>query len=652
MARGFLLAIPVVAMVAAGCGGGDDDGGDAGSGDPEPICLQPAEGPYALAFTDVTGALGLGPGGLNLTGNLVTIADVDGDHWPDILMTRGSTTRDDPAAPTSQYRLVLNRGGASYEDATFTSGLFTARDGTPGRATTFVVFGDVDNDGDRDALSAVNQTVENYSTLEDTTAVFLNDGTGRFSIGPDQSFSAEVVDPITGAAFLDYDHDGLLDLFTGHHYASYGNNDTNVQDSLFRGDGLGNFVDVSVAAGVATVPFSETDAPGGDTHKPTWGVTACDLDGDGWDDLLTNSYGRQFNQLFRNLGDGTYENLTMTSGFASDGNEDFSDNNFFLCYCQEHPDEPTCEGAGSPSIVCDTYSWDVGADDQPWRLGGNSSNAVCGDVDNDGDMDILEVELAHWHIGQSSDKTELLINDGFPAAPFARPGNEATGLTRGHISGWNEGDLGGILADFDNDGRLDVLVASSDYPDTYSLLWQQEADGTFEEVGQGAGARVQRSHGIGLVDFDRDGDYDIVSGTSSARWYETDSPPYPGDVYAYVLRNDTGAAANKLLLHLRGSGAAGGANRDAVGARVTVQAGGRTFVREVQGGYGLDGIQQDDLLIIGLGAACTADSVTIRWPDAAMTEETFTGVLANHVFVVEQGQAPRYEALAAYAPAP
>jgi hypothetical protein len=651
----LILALSALAAALAACSGDDDDdaidaGVDAG---PEPICLEPGDGPYPLAFTDVTEELGLGPDALRITGNLAAIADVNGDHWPDLALSKGSTARETPEAPQGLYRLLLNNGDGSFTDATFTSGLFTARDGTGGRAGTYAVFADVDNDGDKDALGVVYEDTGNYADLLDGTSIYFNDGTGAFAIGPEQDFSPDVVNPMAGAAFLDYDHDGLLDLFAGHHYGNYGYLNTTIEDSVLRGDGAGGFTDVTEEVGAGTVDWSSSAAPEGNTHKPTWGVTACDLDGDGWDDLLTDSYGRQFNQTFRNVG-GMFENLTMTSGFASDGNEDYGDNQFYLCFCEAHPDEPACEGAGDPSIYCDGLenSWTVGSDDQPWRLGGNNSNAACGDLDNDGDMDLLNTTIAHWHIGQSSDKTELLYNEGFPAAPFARPGNEATGLTRAHAPSWNEGDLGGLLADFDNDGRLDVFVASSDYPDTFSLLWQQQTDGTFEEIEEEAGALVHRSHGVAVIDFDRDGDYDIVSGTSLARWTATDDPPVPDDAYAYVLRNDLGAAANKLMLHVRGSGAAGGANRDALGARVTVTAGGVTYTREVQGPYGLDGIQNDELMIIGIGAACAADSVTVRWPNAALDEIMYENVLANYVVLIEEGQPLAYRTLAEYAPAP
>ena len=655
--RTLLLAgLGIVAcLFATGCGS-ETGGGSGGSGPvlPPAICLAPGEGPYPLALADVTGDMGLGADALRATANNVTITDIDGDHWPDIMLTKGApggtNGRETPDTPLGLYHLYRNSSGTSFEDATWTSGLATARDGTPGRAISFVMWGDVNNDGSKDAFVAVYEDTKNSALLLDHSAIYLNNGDGTFSIGPDQRFTSAPRDPVAGAAFLDYDRNGLLDLWIGHHYATYGYPAAAVQDSLFAGDGLGNFFDVTVQAGLQTQPYSTATAAAGTNHKPTWGVTACDLDGDGWDDLMACSYGRQFNMLYRNRGDGTFEDLTMTSGFGSDANEDYSDNQFFRCYCDANPAAPDCAGVPAPSIGCDQTAWEPGTDDQPWRLGGNNSNAVCGDVDNDGDMDLLIVALAHWHIGQSSDKTELLINESFPAQPLARPGNETTGLVREHASGWNEGDLGGALIDFDNDGRLDVLVASSDYPDTFSLLWQQQADGKFVEVGQGAGVRIDRAHGLGVIDFDRDGDYDLVLGTSLARWAASDNPPAPDDAYAHLLRNDTGQGANKLMFSLIGAGTPGSANKDAVGARITVQAAGTTYVREVQGGYGLTGIQQDNLVILGIGASCTADQVTIRWPNAAGDEVSFTDVLANYVLVVEEGQPLVYQSLEQFAP--
>ncbi|HSA24840.1 MAG TPA: VCBS repeat-containing protein, partial [Myxococcota bacterium] len=486
-----------------GVDGDQDDGG--------PVCLHPGIYPEPVTFTEVTQELGLGPDGLRMTGILALVVDLDGDRWPDLALTKSSSAREDPAAPHGYYRLLHNLGGTGFEDWTWRSGLFRARDGTEGRATSLLLFGDVDNDGDQDAFAGVYQNYDNAATLVDRSAVFLNQGDGMFAIAPEQAFTLAEYEPVSSATFLDADHDGYLDLFTSEWYGRYGYLESMTQDYLWRGQGDGAFVDMTAAAGLTTVPFDEDTAADGKFHRASWGATACDLDDDGWDDLLIAAYGRSWNQLYRNTGAGVFEDLTIGSGYEADGNQSFrEDDQFFLCYCQSRRDQPYCEGAGAPALMCAGMenNWWPGVNDQPWDLGGNSGTTACGDVDNDGDLDLLTSEIAHWHIGQASDKSELLLNVGFPAAPFLRPGNEATGLTRVHADGWNEGDMGAALADLDNDGRMDAMIPSSDYPDTYFLLWQQGSGGTFRELGQQAGVRVHRSRGLGLVDYDRDGDYD------------------------------------------------------------------------------------------------------------------------------------------------
>ena len=613
---------------------------------PDPICVTPGAGPYPLVFTEVTAELGLGPDDLNITATGVTVADIDGDHWPDLTVTMGQSTRDDPADSKNRFRLLRNMAGTAFEDLTWTSGLFDARDGTPGRATTYVIYGDVDNDGDVDAFSVVYQDADK-TELVDFTSLMLNDGTGHFTHGPDRAFTSGAYDPLASAAFLDFDRDGVLDIFTGHQYGQYGVLSSTIQDSMFKGDGAGGFDDVTDAVGLTTQKALTSTLSDGTAHKPTWGVAACDLDGDGWSDLLTASYGRQFNALYRNA-QGMFEDLSQVSAFAHDDNEDYTDNHMYACFCEAHPTNAACAGAPPAAGGCAGWEnyWNVGSDDKPWRLGGNSSNSLCGDLDNDGDLDVVAVELRHGWAGSSSDRTELLRNDGFPATPFVRPGNDETGLARSFGINSNEGDLGGALGDLDNDGKLDVLIASSDYPLTYSHIFQQQADGTFLNVSEEAGSRLPRAHGLALVDFDRDGDYDLVWGTSLARWAATDYPKPPDAAYVHVLRNDTGQSANRLMIHLVGGE---GTNLGAVGARVSVHAGGGTFVREQQSGYGLTGFQHDALMIIGLGDTCVADDLEVRWPNAAGDVDTFHDVPANYVLVIEQGKWISYQTLDEYA---
>ena len=343
--------------------------------------------------------------------------------------------------------------------------------------------------------------------------------------------------------------------------------------------------------------------------------------------------------LYRNKGDGTFEDLSISSNFAHDDNENYSDDQFFACFCEDESNKGTdyCKISQGALISCSsigTSGWSQGFSDQPYRLGGNSAGTLCGDFDGDGDTDLFQIELAHWHIGQASDKSQLIMNDGFPATPLKRVSEEESGISRERRNSWNDGDLGGLAADFDNDGRLDIYILSSDYPDTKSMLFQQQPDGIFKETASKAAAHVARAHGGAFVDIDRDGDYDLIVGTSFMRWAanDSDASEKPEKQWIKVLRNDTGQNANKVIIDISGTSA----NRDAIGAKIIVKAGGKQFVREVQGAYGLNGFQNDHLQIIGLGNICEVEEIEIRWPDKENSVTKYDKVFANYVLEINQ----------------
>lgn len=605
----------------------------------EPICLTPKAGPYALKFTDISEEMGVQK--LNALGTQITVADIDGDKWPDVYTSLASKTREDLNEPKNLYKLLKNVEGRNFEDVTFSSGLFTDKKGTNGAASTYVVFADMNNDGFQDAFNVVyvdSDTLSSDSFQEDYSRVYLNNGDGTFKYVGGNFVYDDMFEAIAGAAFLDYDHDGVIDLFIGRQYNSYGSLTSCEPDTLMKGLGNGKFQDVvDGTSGLETEKFNEDNALEGKFNKPTWGVSACDVDGDGFADILTSSYGRSYNMLYRNKGDGTFEDLSISSNFAHDDNENYGDDQFFACYCEDASNKDTdyCSISTGAVISCDGVNgWDPGFSDQPYRLGGNSAGTLCGDFDGDGDTDLFQIELAHWHIGQASDKSQLIMNDGFPEKPLRRISEEESGITRKRTGSWNDGDLGGFAADFDNDGRLDIFILSSDYPGTKSMLFQQQADGRFSDTAKEAGAQVARAHGGAFVDIDRDGDYDLIIGTSFMRWSATDSDGLkkPEKQWIKVLRNDTGQDANKVIIDISGSTA----NRDAIGAKIIVKAGGKQFVREVQGAYGLNGFQNDHLQIIGLGDICEVEEIEIRWPDKENSVTKYDKVFANYVLEINQ----------------
>ena len=646
----FLMLLLAVFFAACGSGSktetdedavNDEDQSDSQPDEEavEPICLTPKAGPYALKFTNISEEMGIQK--LDALGTQITVADIDGDRWPDVYTTLASKTREDQNEPKNLYKLLKNVKGRNFEDVTFSSGLFTARDGTNGAASTYVVFADMNNDGYQDAFNVVyvdSDTLSSDSFQEDYSRVYLNNGDGTFKYAGGNFIYDDMFEAIAGAAFLDYDHDGVIDLFIGRQYNSYGSLTSCEPDTLMKGLGNGKFQDVvDGTSGLETEKFNKENALTGKFNKPTWGVSACDVDGDGFADILTSSYGRSYNALYRNKGDGTFEDLSISSNFAHDDNENYGDDQFFACYCEDESNKETdyCSISTGAVISCDGVNgWDPGFSDQPYRLGGNSAGTLCGDFDGDGDTDLFQIELAHWHIGQASDKSQLIINDGFAGKPLRRVSEEESGITRKRTGSWNDGDLGGFAADFDNDGKLDIYILSSDYPGTKSMLFQQQADGRFSDTAKDAGAQVARAHGGAFVDIDRDGDYDLIIGTSFMRWNTTDADgkQKPEKQWIKVLRNDTGQDANKVIIDISGSTA----NRDAIGAKIIVKAGGKQFVREVQGAYGLNGFQNDHLQIIGLGDICEVEEIEIRWPDKENTVTKYDKVYANYVLEINQ----------------
>lgn len=619
----------------------------------EPICLTPKAGPYTLKFTDISEEMGIQK--LNALGSQITVADIDGDKWPDIYTSLTSKTRENQNEPQNLYKLLKNVKGRNFEDVTFSSGLFAAKDGTNGAASTYVVFADMNNDGFQDAFNVVyvdNDTLSNEQFKNDYSRVYLGNGDGTFKYVGGNFVYDDMFEAIAGAAFLDYDHDGMIDLFIGRQYNRYGYLDSCEPDTLMKGLGNGKFQNIADGtSGLETDVYNEENLLNGKFNKPTWGVSACDVDGDGFADILTSSYGRSYNMLYRNKGDGTFDDLSISSGFAHDDNENYGDDQFFACYCADasNKDSDYCSVSKGAKIDCSsigTSGWTPGFDDQPYRLGGNSAGTLCGDFDGDGDTDLFQIELAHWHIGSASDKSQLIINDGFPEKPLKRLSEEESGITRTRMGSWNDGDLGGFAADFDNDGRLDIYVLSSDYPGTKSMLFQQQADGKFADKAGDAAAQVLRAHGGAFADIDRDGDYDLIVGTSFMRWSasDADGKNKPEKQWIKVLRNDTGQDANKVIIDITGSTA----NRDAIGAKIIVKAGGKQFVREVQGAYGLNGFQNDHLQIIGLGDICEVEEIEIRWPDKENTVTKYDKVFANYVLEINQETGLRHHKIEEY----
>jgi len=585
------------------------------------VCNSGSAWDGGAAFQDASDSWGLPD--LAAAGVVINAVDFDGDGWVDLAVRShgGADDFSDGGARTSW--LLRNQEGGGFEDVTQSSGIVALRDGgdSTGRPGEVWAFGDVDNDGDLDVYTGCPSHIMDCAAGSE---VMLNDGDGTFSHGPTDSDLRSLGNP-SAASFVDIDRDGTLDLWIAQYNTA--------QDRLYRGNGDGSFTDITDEAGLTTTEWNRvSDLNHAKSHTNAWSAAACDLNNDGDPELLAASYGRAPNHLWRANGDGTYANESIASGYAFDDRTDWSDNESARCWCTLHPTDDDCAGVPAPELIgCssddDAFRWNHAYDREPFRLGGNSGETTCADVDNDGWMDLLTAEIVHWDVGSSSDPSELLLNTGDDSVRFERPGNDVTGLTREHtLVDWNDGDITNHVFDFDNDGWPDIYVGASEYPGNFGLLYRQVEAGSFEAVPVEQGIDHYRSHGVVAADFDQDGDLDVVVGHSSSR---CDDECY--ESFEIRLFENLASDSNFIQLHLEGDGA----NRGAVGARVAVTAGGVTQTRTVDGGHGHYGSQDDQVLHFGLGSACAAE-VTVTWPDASLSEASLS-LGGGYRYRVKQG---------------
>ena len=538
--------------------------------------------------------------------------------------------RPDPADATGKKRIFV--------DATEDSHLLDGRDGK-GLAFGVANIGDVDNDGDDDLILGPSDPGGANRDPDDPGVLLLNDGKGHFQLADGGDLATTVIgfSPAT-ATLLDFNADGLLDWLPGTFVYPPPNGNPPV---LFQGSGDGRFKNVADTSGLPTSCESPIDAA--PTCAPDYGLTACDLDMDGDQDILFAAYGREPNQVWLNDGTGKFNEVGVSIGLAYDDRMDFSDDQSYRCYCANRPgmcqpmppppyDKSYCTFAGGS----DGRGWFPGSSDKPWRLGGNNFSLVCGDVDNDGDMDIMTSTIRHADVGSAADPSELCFNDtppGKPLTKFRRPGPKATGIDRSAVEvgfNWNEGDLTAQMVDLDNDGLKDIYICSSDYPGDHGWLFHQKPDHTFEDVTPASKIGQKESHGIAFFDFDKDGDLDVAIGTSTFR----NGAPY---ATLKVYENVIGQDQNFIQILLAGKGP-GGTNRSAIGALVKVTAGGKTQMMEIAGGHSASATQNEHVLTFGLGAACTIDKVEVRWLDGKKTVESFTDVRANYRVRITEGK--------------
>ncbi|MHC4663178.1 MAG: CRTAC1 family protein [Planctomycetota bacterium] len=547
--------------------------------------------------------------------------DIDGDGWLDLIILRFRPSDPDKR---DQPRVFLNMGkGRAFREMTKKSGiLLNRRKSKNGRICTLILAGDVNNDGKADLFSGAycefekpkqkkgtNQpekdengnTVMTQEDHGDRNEILISSGKGYFTLTQKQSELSKSPATLDAATFLDYDRDGCLDLFVGNWYRKYGWTYECYEDRLYRGDGKGGFQDVTEKAGISLMAQHGQR----NSRRPVYGAASVDINNDGWTDILVASYGRQWNLCWLNQGDGTFKEIAAQNRF--DGDEDES-------------------GKHDPRARR--------RNEQPFRSNGNTFGIAPGDVDNDGDMDIFLAEITHWWAMPASDLSCVLENLGpeknheFKHRPDAIPRKHTT-------QSWNQGDMHAAWFDYDHDTDLDLLLASSDYPDEQRLrIFRQDSPFKFTDVSLDVGINWLSATGISLGDYDRDGDLDIVCGNTHTRLTKEQRKAMP---LGLAVWQNNAADGNWITVELRGKGK-GHSNGLGIGARITCEIVGVTMIREISGGSGHVGQQDAIMAHFGLGSAKKIKKLTVRWPDKKGTETTYENLDANHHYMITEGE--------------
>ena len=499
----------------------------------------------------------------------IAFLDYDNDKWLDIFIVSG--TRLDGNPPEATNRLYRNNHDGTFADVTEKAGL-----GRTGWGNGVAV-ADVDNDGNLDL----------FITYWGENVLYRNNGNGTFTditakSGLTASAKPKYPEWFSGATFLDYDRDGRVDLF------------------------IATYVDFDT---------SRIPKPGASPTCNWKGVpTPCGPRG------LRPS--RQY--LYHNRGDGTFEDVSKPSGIAAAGNcfgltavsADLDDDGWPDIYlaCDSTP-SLFFHNNRNGTFTEDGIERGLALNDDGGEQAG--MGIAIGDFNADGILDLFKTHFA--------DDTQGIFQ-GLGRGQFVDVTRKAGIDVETRYIAWGVG-----FPDLDNDGLPDVLVFNGNvYPGLESelpaypyrmppLLFRNLGEGRFEQLLDDAGgpaiAETHCARGAAFGDFDNDGDIDVVV------WNRNEPPS--------LLRNDVKPGNHWLQVRLTGTKS----NRAAIGARVSISAGGRKQSQSVLSQASFTSAN-DLRLHFGLGLA-TQVEITVRWPSGV--EERFPAPKVDTVVSVIEG---------------
>lgn len=490
-----------------------------------------------------------------------------------------------------------------------------------------------------------------------------------------------------GVAVLDYDMDGWSDVYvTQGCRMPYKPSDVQFRDRLFRNLGNGAFQDVSESAGLGCNSYGQ-------------GCASSDFNNDGYTDIVVGNYGS--NVLYKNNGDGTFTDVTNASRVAGDewtaslGFADFNGDGNLDLYVVNYLDSlRVCRGVDGRIAACDPQNFN-GQQDRLFvsngdgtfvdrtlecgieATGGKGLGLLLADLDLDGWMDIYVANdgTPNFLFRNMSDDTKLRFEEIGLAAGAAVNG-----------SGQSEGGMGIAFGDLNGDGLEDLYVTN--FLDETNTLYQNLGTMLFKDVSHHWGtdrpSKPMVGFGTQTIDLDLDGDLDLFVANGHIDDFRFRNEPWKmkpqvflnsgshfldvsskcGEYFQHqglgrgvakfdwdndgdddllvvdqsrplaLLSNETRLKGNWIAFRLIGRTS----SRDAIGARMAIQCGGKFWHQSLASGNGYYS-SNERTLRFGLGRATTVESCTIIWPDGQVQQIEMPSVGSLNTIVQPPAQA-------------
>ncbi len=475
---------------------------------------------------------------LNQAGGAI-MDDFDNDGWLDIVVTSFD--------PSQAMGVYLNNGQGAFVDRTQEAGVANQLGGLNCMQT------DYNNDGWKDVFIVRGAWLPGDMAMRPT--LLRNNGDRTFT---DVTKTAGVDAPVNSiaACWADYDNDGWLDVFVCCERQS---------NRLYRNLRDGTFQDRGLQSGLV-------GPPGACCKGATW----IDFDNDGWQDIFLNYSTDEQGQLFRNMRDGTFKNVTHELGIRG------------------------------PSLGFSCWTWDYDNDGWQDLYASSYVRSIAACADGLAGKAHGEAKSCLFRNRSGTSFQDVAADVGIDGVYVAMSSN---------------------FADFDNDGWLDFYLGTGD-PALGSLvpnrMFRNLSAERFVDISASSGTgHLQKGHGIACGDWDRNGTIDLFIEMGGA---------VNGDKYHNILFQNPGNDQAWVTLRLVGEKT----NRAAIGARIKVQTAGpnpQTLYRHISSGssFGANPLEQT----IGLGDATSIASIQIDWPTSG-TQQTFRDIAIDRRYMITE----------------